>query len=872
MKFNNVCYYFAKLIFFLVPSYIFSVNVSTPAGLESAIITANGGGDPNINFTSSILYSQTFRPLNANTDFSFADRMFTINGNNNSLTSAGDFRGFFVRGGGGTGAITIRNITIASANARGGDGGLKGGGGAGLGGGLYVGAGAAVTLENATFSGCRATGGDSLGAGIGAGGGGGGLHGSGGATTVFLGGTGGGGFNAAGGGGTVAGGGGGGADAPGAAGTVVDGGIGGGDFTGAGGGAGGLSGSSGTAGLSGGGGGGSGFIIAGSSGGGGGFGGGGGGDCLAGIGGAGDDFGGGGGSPGGSVGAGGFGGGGGGGAVGGTGGTGGPGSFGGAGGAAGALGGGGAAMGGAIFIQAGGELTVNGGITFSGSSVSGGLGSSAGTALGTDIFMMSGSDIIFDITTDSIIPSPIQSDRLAGGGGTGGGLTKDGSALLSLTGANRYTGSTEIDNGTLLLNGSVITPVTVNGGTFTGIASIIVDPIVLNSADLMNLGGTVSPGNTFGTIIVEGSYTQGLGGTFHANVDDMGVSDLLMVSGSVDLDGTLHVETFQGNFIQGTTIPIITSGGGVSGKFLIENVPMTPWGTRLFGVNYLSNSVVLTVLDNVLFEFNCIASGNPQAVANYFINLLPIDPNSDLALVVEVLGLLDCTEMNKALNQLHPGLFGALEWINLSSNSVIASIFSEHLSELSCSPRGCRSGQPEGRRNDAWVHPFSHWTHQNKLSQLRGFHSTTVGVAAGYDRCFTNFYLGAGLAYSQTNLKWMSLAGNGQITSINQGLYGSYYNTFMTVDLSTFWGWDSYDLKRKISYSFPFPDAVVDRTAKNKHYGLNFTAHFGVTGDFRKWHVPMQTFVKVDYFYLYQNRFHEHGANSLNLRCEAENF
>ena len=48
--------------------------------------------------------------------------------------------------------------------------------------------------------------------------------------------------------------------------------------------------------------------------------------------------------------------------------------------------------------------------------------------------------------------------------GSGGSFTTNGAATLTLSGANTYTGTTTVAQGTLVLSGSVVGPITVNSG------------------------------------------------------------------------------------------------------------------------------------------------------------------------------------------------------------------------------------------------------------------------------------------------------------------------------------------------------------------------------------------------------------------------
>ncbi len=108
----------------------------------------------------------------------------TLLGNGHTLDGGGQARGLFVY----AGTVDIVGITIAETLARGGDGGHQaGGGGAGLGGGLFVAAAGTVSLRGVSFANGSAIGGTGgevnafeptfFGAG---GGGGGGLGGNGG--------------------------------------------------------------------------------------------------------------------------------------------------------------------------------------------------------------------------------------------------------------------------------------------------------------------------------------------------------------------------------------------------------------------------------------------------------------------------------------------------------------------------------------------------------------------------------------------------------------------------------------------------------------------------------------------------------------------
>ncbi len=84
-------------------------------------------------------------------------------------------------------------------------------------------------------------------------------------------------------------------------------------------------------------------------------------------------------------------------------------------------------------------------------------------------------------------------------GGTGG-LWKNGTGTLTLTGANTYTGNTNVETGKLVVNGSLASSVRIlKNGTLGG-------TVVING-NLTNLG-KLAPGNSPGTTTIVGNYIE----------------------------------------------------------------------------------------------------------------------------------------------------------------------------------------------------------------------------------------------------------------------------------------------------------------------------------------------------------------------------
>lgn len=442
----------------------------------------------------------------------------TIVGNGNFISGDGFFRPLFID----SGNVVVQNLEIRSGLANGGDG---AGGGLGAGGGMFVNSGANVTLEGVLFQNNQAVGGNggtterAGGGGLGGNGGGPGSGGGGGGGLTGNGGNGG--FTAfpnlgggGGGGGTTNGTNGGAGTAGSGTGGGGNGGLGGangsagGPFGGGGGGQFGNGGQGGDFG----GGGGAGVTNPGGPGGvggNGGFGGGGGGgDGNSGFGGGNGGFGGGGGLSPTSPGTGGFG--------GGDGGT--------------TGGGGGAAFGGALFVRAGGKVTIVNGVNFSGSTLTAGAAGGNGTAGdtdGQDLFLMRGTTTEFNITGANTFNFTGTLGNDDGTGNAGVAMVKSGTGTLEISGDATFVGSTSIDAGTLFLSGVLGgTTYVNNGGTLNVDTAGVIQRITVN-------GGTARlDGGQFGNALVNS-------GTFNVDTNGGVFGDLRMLGGVTTVTGQI---------------------------------------------------------------------------------------------------------------------------------------------------------------------------------------------------------------------------------------------------------------------------------------------------------------------------------------------
>ncbi len=255
-------------------------------------------------------------------------------------------------------------------------------------------------------------------------------------------------------------------------------------------------------------------------------------------------------------------------------------------------GGGGAALGGAIFVGVGSTLNMQG--VFSapaGSSITPGTGGvGAITASGTDIFLMSSGTINFGNSNTVAIGSAITSDAGSGGGSTTtGGIIMSGTGILTLGGANTYTGSNTLNAGTVQISadgnlGAATNPVVFSGGTLELTAAVPLNgsrPIQLSGVGTIQAdapGSVINgPISGSGPIQVTGAGTVQF---FALNSYTGGTN--LFGGGTLQIAAPGNVSTGPIGFGNGSTAGTLELLAGFGSTTLPNNITVTaPGGTLL---------------------------------------------------------------------------------------------------------------------------------------------------------------------------------------------------------------------------------------------------------------------------------------------------
>jgi autotransporter-associated beta strand protein len=453
-------------------------------------------------------------------------------------------------------------------------------------------------------------------------------------------------------------------------------------------------------------------------------------------------------------------------------------------------------------------------------------------------------------------------------GGSGGSLVKIGTGTLTLSGANTYTGPTAVNAGTLVVNGSLASGVTVNGGGLLG-GSGTVGALAVN-------GGVVAPGNSIGTLTVSGNFAQN-GGTYQVEANSAGQADRINAGGTATINGgTVQVLAQQGTYARNTTYTILNARGGVSGTYsgVSSNFAfLTPT------LAYDANNVFLT-----LFQSSSAFAAGAQTPNQYAVGVVldQLNPTAtgDLGAVLNAMSVLSTQQGPAALNAISGQPYADFGTLNVQG----AVLFMNALGQQMAVARGGAIGG--GQRHalaqaceiescDA-VGPWGAWASAlGGLGSVAGNgNSSTLtynfgGGAAGIDyRVDPRFLVGIGAGYTASN-QWVdSFMGRGWSDSVSVAAYGSFTQGGFYADALAGYAYYNNQMQRQILIPGLQLRTANGSTGANQFLGQVEAGY--KLGIYAPALATLTPFGRFQTSSVTQNAFSEWGANSLSLNVAQQ--
>jgi outer membrane autotransporter protein len=458
-------------------------------------------------------------------------------------------------------------------------------------------------------------------------------------------------------------------------------------------------------------------------------------------------------------------------------------------------------------------------------------------------------------------------------------------------------GNVIVQAGELVVNGQVIEApgsfgnrLSLSGGMISGTGQITA------SRGLYNSGGTVSPGNSIGTLTINGNYYQAADGRLLIEVTPTS-SDRLVINGAASLDGTLQA-TWSGlssPSMLGNSWTFLTASSGVSGTFSpYPAANITP--TVVLEPKYDLSDQVYLVLERDYVNGTLLPylTSRERAVGN-MLNSVANPASGDLSTVLEAIDVLSTySQAANALDQLAPKSGAAQSGLSLGASTVQAGNITGRLSDVRRNVRGFSVRGLELRNSEAVYNQYTRiasnsldlsgmllaglddrWgffvtgnatsTDQRSTSEQMGFDFKSAGVTAGMDYRFSqNFIAGLMTGYNRSDAHLDDAGSAVEMESRVLGAYGTYYKQGFYLDGHLNYSWNSYDNTRRIV----FPG--VDRTAVSSPKGKQVTVYCGTGYDYtvEKW--TMGPTLSLQYVNLTVDDYTESGADSLNLHVNTQ--
>ncbi|MFT9256643.1 MAG: autotransporter domain-containing protein [Acetobacter sp.] len=434
-------------------------------------------------------------------------------------------------------------------------------------------------------------------------------------------------------------------------------------------------------------------------------------------------------------------------------------------------------------------------------------------------------------------------------GSMAGDLVKTGSGTLVLSGANTYTGGTEVSAGTLQVDGTLASPVAVDTNAMLSGTGTVGTTIV---------SGTLAPGDSgVGTLNVNGNLTLTSGSTYAVNVTPGAALSLVAVSGATTLEGgTVDVNGTGGNWRD--AIVLLRSRQGVTGTF----------GTLVTNLAYLSPTLTYDADDvSLSFSRNAVAFGAVGITRNEVATGNGLGTLSSGALY-DALVTASTASARKALNALSGEIHASARTALVQDSLYVRDAVTERLRAADCAPgagSGAKTARIDGTRTDGtcraedaavWMQGYGAFGHSGGDGNAASLTDNAGGFMLGLDAPVAGWHVGLAAGYGHSSFSSGTVSSWGHSDTVSVGPYAGTH-------------WGRLGLRLGVTYSFnrlSTTRAVAlpgYTTRLNANYNGGTTQAYGDLGyrlDMGR--VSAEPFANVAWVGVRTGRFSEHGSSA----------
>lgn len=346
--------------------------------------------------------------------------------------------------------------------------------------------------------------------------------------------------------------------------------------------------------------------------------------------------------------------------------------------------------------------------------------------------------------------------------GGSGGLTKSGAGILRLTGNNSYEGPTTVLGGTLEVNGVIAeSDLTIEvGGTLAG-TGVVADTLIR---------GALSPGNSIGTLTVDGNFMQTSGSVFILEIENRTEHDALIVKGSALIEEGARLSVVTADVLSiGTPYRFLTVEDTLTGTYSLDKAGYLFLDERILRLSDSTQGLAFEVTRNGVPMAFYAQTSNQVAVAQAIDSQQqPNEPFDSLVMAT------DASVLPIGYQDLSGEIYASQQAVFINSTGLVSQRINWRLQDqASTAVPGRQIGQaPINDKTQAWVDVYGNWQGFNASANAAAVSADGTSILFGIDHSLSDgFRLGGAFGFTQIDTTVVNSRASAQAHHL--ALYGS---------------------------------------------------------------------------------------------------